>query len=70
MATEFFVFAFPPIKCLINDITLFSADLDLSRRDLAHQLYSEDNKKAIGKMKLESYRETELEESMFSRSKS
>ena len=70
MGTDCSVFSFAPIQGFLNDLTHFSTDLDLSETSPAHQLYSEDNKKVIGKMKLESYQETQLDEAVFLGSKS
>ena len=47
--TDAFIFSFKPIKSLIEDIKYFEDDFDFSDLDPSHELYSEDNKKVIGK---------------------
>ena len=51
--TDSFIFSFKPIKSLIEDLKHFEDDFDFSDLDPSHELYSKDNKKVIGKMKLE-----------------
>ena len=51
--TDSFIFSFKPIKSLIEDLKHFKEDFDFSNLDPSHELYSEDNKKVVGKMKLE-----------------
>ena len=52
--TDSFIFSFEPIKILIEDLKHFKEDFDFSDLDSSHELYSEANKKVIGKRKLES----------------
>ena len=68
--TDSFIFSFKPIKSLIEDLKRFKEDFDFSDLDPSHELYSEDNKKVIGKMKLETLPELDLDEALFLRSKS
>ena len=68
--TDSFIFSFKPIKSLIEDLKHFTEDFDFSDLDLSHELYSEDNKKVIGKMKLETSPELDSDEAVFLRSKS
>ena len=68
--TDSFIFSFRPIKCLIEDLKHFEEDFDFSDLDPSHELYSEANKKVIGKMKLETAPELDLDEAVFLRSKS
>ena len=68
--TDSFIFSFKPIKSLYEDLKLFKEAFDFSDLDPSHELYSKDNKKVIGKMKLETSPELDLEEAVFLRSKS
>ena len=68
--TDSFIFSFKPIKSLIEDLKLFKDDLDFSDLDPSHELYSNENKKVIGKMKLETLPELDLDEAVFLGSKS
>ena len=63
-------FSFKPIKGLIEIFKHFKEDFDSSDLDTSHELYSEDNKKVIGKMKLEKAPEKDLDETVFLGSKS
>ena len=67
--TDSFKFSFKPIKSLIEDLKHFKEDFDFSDLDPSHELYSEANKKVIGKMKLETAPELDLDEAVFLRSK-
>ena len=67
--TDSFIFSFKPIKSLIENLKHFKEDFDFSDLDLSHELYSEENK-VIGKMKLETAPELDLDEAVFLRSKS
>ena len=68
--TNSFIFSFKPIKSLIEDLKHFKEDFDFSDLDPSHELYSEANKKVIGKMKLETAPELDSDEAVFFRSKS
>ena len=68
--TDSFIFSFKPIKSLIEDLGNFKEDFDFSDLDPSHELYSEANKKVIGKMKLETAPENDLDEAVFLGSKS
>ena len=68
--TDSFIFSFKPIKNLIEDLKYFKEDFDFSDLDPSHELYSKNNKKIIGKMKLETASESDLDEAVFLRSKS
>ena len=68
--TDSFIFSFKPIKSLIEDLKHFKDDFDFSDLDPSHELYSNENKKVIGKMKLETAPELDLDEAVFLRSKS
>ena len=68
--TDSFIFSFKPIKSLIEDLKQFKEDFDFSDLDPSHELYSKDNKKVIGKMKLETAPELDLDKAVFLRSKS
>ena len=68
--TNSFIFSFKPIKSLIEELKHFKEDFDFSDLDPSHELYSEANKKVIGKMKLETLPELDLDEAVFLRSKS
>ena len=67
--TDSFIFSFKPYKNLIEDLKHFKEDLDFSDLDPSHELYSEINKKVIGKMKLETAPELDLDEAVILRSK-
>ena len=67
--TDSFIFSVKPIKSLIEDLKHFKEDFDFSDIDPSHELYSEGNKKVIGKMKLETAPEIDLYEAVFLRSK-
>ena len=64
------MFFFTTVQCLFNDKKHFGKELDLSQIDPTKELFSENTKKAISKMKLESYPEIDLAEAIFLRSKS
>ena len=68
--TDSFIFSFKPIKSLIEDLKHFKDDFDFSDLDPSLELYSEINKKVVGKMKLETAPELDLDEAVFFRSKS
>ena len=68
--TDSFIFSCKPIKRLIEDLKYFKEDFDFSKLDPPHELYSEANKKAFGKMKLETAPELDQDEAVFLRSKS
>ena len=68
--TDSFIFSFKQIKSLIEDLKHFKEDFDFSDLDPSHELYSEINKKVIGKMKLETAPELDLDEGVFLGSKS
>ena len=68
--TDSLIFSFKPIRSLIEDLKHFKEDFDFSDLDPSHELYSEANKKVIGKMKLEPAPELDLDEGVFLRSKS
>ena len=68
--TDSFIFSFKAIKILIEDLKHFKEDFDFSDLDASHELYSEANKKVINKMKLETVPELDIDEAVFSRSKS
>ena len=68
--TDSFIFSFKPIKSLIEDLKHFKDDFDFSDLDPSHELYSNENKKVIAKMKLETLPELDLYEAVFLRSKS
>ena len=65
-----FIFSFKPSKTLIKDLKYFKEDFDFSDLDPSHELYSEDNKNVISKMKLETLPELDLDEAVFLRIKS
>ena len=65
-----FTFSFKRIKSLIEYLKHFKEDSDFSDLDPSHELYSEANKKVIGKLKLETAPELDLVEAVFLRSKS
>ena len=68
--TDSFIFSFKSIKSLNVDLNHFKEDFDFSDLDPSHELYSETNKKVIGKLKLETAPELDLVEAVFLRSKS
>ena len=68
--TDSFIFSFKPIKSLIEYLKHFREDFDFSDLDPSHELYSEANHKVIGKMKLETAPELDLDEAVFLGSKS
>ena len=68
--TDSFIFSFKPIKSLIEDLKHFKDDFDFSDLDPTRELYSNENEKVIGKMKLETAPELDLYEGVFLRSKS
>ena len=68
--TDSFIFSFQPIKSSIEDLKCFKEDFDFSKLDPSHELYSEDNEKVMGKMRLETLPELDLDEAVFLRSKS
>ena len=68
--TDSFIFSFKPIKSLIEALKHFKECFDFSDLDQSHELYSETNKKVIGKMKFETAPELDLDEAVFLRSKS
>ena len=68
--TDSFIFSFKPIKSLNEDLNYFEEVFDFINLDPSHELYSEDNKKVIGKVKLETLPELDLDEAVFLRSKS
>ena len=68
--TDSFIYSFKPIKSLIEVLNYFKEDFDFSDLDPSHELYSEAKKKGIGKMKLETAPELDLDEAVFLRSKS
>ena len=68
--TDSFIFSFKPYKGLTKGLKYFREGFDFSDLDPSHELYSEDNKKIIGKMKLETSPELDLDEAVFLRSKS
>ena len=59
--TDSFIFSFKPIKSSVEDLKYFKEDFDFSDLDPSHELYSKDNKKVIGKMKLETAPELDLD---------
>ena len=67
--TDLFIFAFKPLKSLIEDLKHFEDDFDFSHLDPSHKLYSKEMKKVSGKMKLETAPELDLDEAVFLKSK-
>ena len=65
--TASFIFSLKTIKSSIEDIKYLEEDFDFSELDPSHELYSEDNKIVIGKMKLEKAPELDLEKAIFLR---
>ena len=63
--TDSFIFSFEPFKTLIEYIKYFKEDFGFSDLDPSHELYSEDNEKVIGKMKLEPAPELVIDEAVF-----
>ena len=70
LATDSFIFSFRPIKSLIEDLKDFTNDSDFCELDQPHELYSKDSKKVIGKRKMKTAPEIDLDEAVFLRSKS
>ena len=68
--TDSFIFSFKPNKSLIEDLKYFREDFDFSDMDPSHELYSKENKKVIGKKKLETLPELDLDEAVLLGSKS
>ena len=68
--TDSFKFSFKSIKNLIEDSKYVKEDFNFSDLDPSHELPSEYNKKDIGKLKLETLPELDLDEAVFLRSKS
>ena len=67
--TDSFIFSIKLIENLMEDLKNFREDFDFSGLDSSHELYSKDNQKVIGKMKLETAPEIDLDEAVFLRSK-
>ena len=67
--TDSFIFLFKPFKRVIEDLKYFREDFDCSDLDPSHELYSEDNRKFIGKMQLETSPELDLDGAVFLKSK-
>ena len=67
--TDSFIFSFKSIKSFFEDLKHFKEDFDFSDLDPSHELYSEDNKKVIGKTKLETAPDLDLDEAVFLGSK-
>ena len=65
-----FNFSIKPIKSLIEDLKQFKEYFDFSDLDPTREIYSEGNKKVIGKIKLETAPEIDLDEAVFLRIKS
>ena len=65
-----FIFLFKPIRSLIKVLKYFKEDFDFRDLDPSHELYSEGNKKDIGKKKLETAPELGSDEAVFFRRKS
>ena len=70
LITDSFIFSSKPNKSSIEDLKFFREDFDFSDLDPSHELYSKNNKKVMGKMKLETAPELDLDEVDFLRSKS
>ena len=68
--TNSFIFSFKPIKSFIEDLKHFKEDFHFSDLDPSHELYSKNKRKVIGKMKLETALDLDLDEAVFLRSKS
>ena len=68
--TESFIFLFKPIQSLIEVLKYSKEDFDFSDMDPSHELYSKDKEKVIGKMKLGTAPELDLDEAIFLGSKS
>ena len=64
--TDSFILSFKPIKGLIEELKQFNEDFDFSDLDPAHELYSEYNKNDIGKIKLNTTPDLNLDEAGFS----
>ena len=69
LETDSFIFPFIRNKNLIEDIKRFKEDFVFSDLDPSPELYSEANKKVIGKIKLETAPELDLDKAVFLRSK-
>ena len=67
--TDFFIFSFKPFKRLIEDLKHFTEDFDFRDLDPSHELYSEVNKKVIGRNKMETSPEIDSNEAVFLESK-
>ena len=67
--TDSFIFSFKPNKSLIKDLKFCKDDFDLSDLDPFHELYSDDDKKVIVKLNLETLPELYLDEAVFLGSK-
>ena len=65
LGIDSFIFSFKPIKNLFEDLKYFKEDFDSSDLDPFHEVFSEDSTKVIGKMKLETLPELDLEEAVF-----
>ena len=65
---ESFIFLFNLVRGLTEDLNL-QADFDFSHLHPSHELYSEENKKVIGKLKLETAQDLDLDEAVFFKSK-
>ena len=68
--TDSFIISFKPVTSLIEDLKYFKEEFDFSDLDPYHELYSENIKKVIGKVKLETSPELDLDEAVFLRRKS
>ena len=64
--TDSFILSFKPIKGLIEELKQFNEDFDFSDLDPAQELYSEYNKNYIGKIKLNTTPDLNLDEAGFS----
>ena len=64
MDTDAFAFLFTPIKGLFNGLRHISKFLDMSEKDPALEIYSEDKKKLTCKMKLVSSPKVKLDEAI------
>ena len=63
--TDSFISSFKPIKNLTGSSNYFKDDFVFSDLDPSIELYSKDNKKVIGKMKLERAPDRDLDEAVF-----
>ena len=68
--TDSFIFTFKPKKSLIEDSKSLKENFEFSALDPSHELYSQDIKKGIGEMNLETAPGLHLDEAVFLRSKS